>query len=286
MAKPRIITGTNQRKARCQAWKKRFNPATGEVEKVRCNKPLLIGEGIYYDKSKSDCGYYCPDCFNHIEYSNNEISKKQNSNSEKVEAKHGWKFGIEVEENRRDTRYPLILMRSHFIKSLDCSVENEYISPIEPNANGIGKMLTNLLSQGFYQDNRCGCHLNLSNSNYNLASYREYVVANYDAIFGKLYHAMMNNPDAMKRLYGRALNGYCGSLDASDKFSFINVLKLEYGVLEFRFPKLVDSKRYMQTLKVCKLYYKAVYDGINKRLRNDVIAEQLYQIFINDMYSR
>ena len=292
MARVNARQTTNARKAFCCHMKEVYNPSTGETTVRKCNYPLEKGQGIFFRKSATDYGFFCPSCFRTLHGSNNVMAMKQDKAEQKTVAGHGWLCGIEVEENRRDSRFSLILLRSHFVKSLDSSVQNEYISPILGTLNGLGKLLSNLLSQGFYQDEDCGCHVNLSNSKESLAPYVDEIRANYNAIFDRLYYAMDSNPQAMTRLYGRPIVYYCSKRDASHKYSFINVLKLDDGILEFRFPKLVTSKQYLATIHSCRRYHKALYDGLKEKHKQysattyDDIARSLVQVFQNDIFMR
>lgn len=292
MARVNAVQKTNVRKAYCCHMKEVYNPMTGETTVAKCNHPLEQGEGVWFQKSKTDYGFFCPSCFSTLHGSNNVMARKQDKAEMKTVAGHGWICGIEVEENRRDSRFSLILLRSHFVKSLDSSCENEYISPKLGTLNGLGKLLSNLLSQGFYQDEDCGCHVNLSNTHESLATFRGEIRANYNAIFDRLYNAMDCNPDTMTRVYGRPIMYYCSFTDPSHKYSFINVKKLEYGVLEFRFPKLVTSKQYMATIHACRKYYKVLYDGLKEmkepssKTTYDDIAKRLVWVFQDDILTR
>lgn len=259
---------TNMRKAHC----------------VHCGTTIPAGMGVLVKTSRTDYKFFCESCFHNIEDCNNGIARRQDRSGLKKECKHGFLHGIELEENVRHRVNSMVLVNNGFVKSWDGSTENEYISGMLPNINGISKLFETLEAGGFQQYEEDGAHIHTSNTIYSLLPYADYVLNNYSEIFRPAYDYIANNPDKARLYFGRSLCYYCKDFGRYSKRACFNTQKLSYqGSIELRIPRYRNNRQYVRVIFYCRDIYSAIYNGIQANLTAEEIGKKLLDITVKFM---
>jgi len=231
-------------------------------------------------------GYLCG-C--HSKYINDwdslySYSKKNNQRLGKPKA-HGDTFGIELELTcHPDTVARGELGNLNFIPTSDCTVSEEWKSPIFYGLNSLSKIMDTLdwLIESGHMDKpnvEAGTHLHIGNENlFN----NDFLADHYHTLFDNLSREVENNPDDATRIFGRSFDGNRWALPtyecwSNDHKSWIN-LEHDYTV-EFRLCKYIDGKQYYKAVCLCRELF-------NKMKKFMEFCEQVQDYGEREKYAR
>lgn len=228
----------------------------GGVEYVRC---VYCGElfpkdecqpadnipGVAHDGRR----YVCPVHKNNYSYST------KNTNVVHKAAKHGFRFGLELEcvpfsENAR-----AVLCSAHYglIPTRDGSLPwggVEFKTGIIENGSAVKSAMFSWVKFADFTHPKCGQHINFSRDDWPSWKYL-YLQDNAIAIFQQLAEHMIEDETKTEKVCGRYFTHYAGNY--RDYFQHENWLNLSHrGRLEWRLAKMQSPQQYFWLICMCK----------------------------------
>lgn len=182
-------------------------------------------------------------------------------------------IGVEMETSLADEKARIELLLNGYIPTSDCSIrDTEYVSGIMQGLNKISKQCVTfdrLIENGHMViGNECGTHLHVSIGDMtadNGDSFMAYICRFYNSLFVPVTEAMEENPEAVKRIFGRYFCNYAPEINMhtqmragnhNDRYAWINATNSSN--IEYRLCKFVSGKQYMAAVKLCVAMTKTV----------------------------
>lgn len=174
------------------------------------------------------------------------------------DAGHGFTFSCEMEMHGADEIMRAELESVDFIPTYDCTTDTEFKSPIWQSLNPLPKKfatIEKLINAGHGRiTNADGTHFHVGHKNYINATTIRYLQRFYHSLFIPLNNAMVNNPEATEKLFGRYFTGYaCTINERTIPEAHSNFINLQHSyTIEFRLCKFKTADQYMNCVKFCK----------------------------------
>lgn len=196
-------------------------------------------------------------------YRNNEGYYTKNNTKQGVKKQHGFTYGVEFETSRSTPKARIEFTDIGYLPTHDSTVNCEYKSPIMNGLNQLAKHTVTferlVNSNDLEVNDSCGTHLHIGGDALS-AEALSYIKRFYHSLFLPLSDALNANPEATKRLFGRALNYWASPIregcNVTEHTNFINMQHDK--TIEFRVCKFVNAKQYMHAVHFCDDTVKTV----------------------------
>ncbi len=164
---------------------------------------------------------------------------------------------FEVEANRHIPSWELdralVLVKHHFKRTHDSSVDYEYKSPIYRNIRSVRKALAVMDTLADLVSDHCGTHLHIACCHKNL------LLPVLGDVFSPLLTHMLHDPEETTRFWGRYFNCYATPVNR-DRYHCFN-LEGSHPTVEFRLPRFRTAEQYLRVIKfarACMAYLNGI----------------------------
>jgi hypothetical protein len=203
------------------------------------------------DSPSANYFYVCEYC-----HENEHSYYEENDHIAHKQAKHGITWSIELETSQRNTESNW-LYQHNFLPTSDGSISGtEWKSPIWRNLSGLQKLFRTIESKCEF-DSDCGTHLNIGTYN---AEKMNMLKRFYHSLFLPLCNHLQDNPEKTEQIFGRYFVHYASPIaeftSPTDHSNFINLQHDTH--IEYRLCKFVTAEQYMDCLKMCTEFTKAI----------------------------
>lgn len=138
----------------------------------------------------------------------------------------------------------LLLVKHHFKRTRDGSVDYEYKSPIFHRIGAARQSLAVMDTLADLVSDHCGTHLHVA------CKYKEWLRPIQGDIFSPLLTHMLQHPAETTRFWGRYFNTYATPIN-QDRYHCFN-LDSRCQTLEFRLPRFRTAEQYLQVIKFAR----------------------------------
>jgi hypothetical protein len=177
------------------------------------------------------------------------------------------KFSIEFEvcscRSTQSVSQALILLKHGYLRAYDCTVSDEYKSPIYLSLAALQEALPTLEQLKDLVDDCCGTHIHVDCPVY------DSVLTHYFQLFTPLLDHLETHLEETKRFWGRW------------PYTFLSVAS-HYGTLEFRLPHFQGAEQYLWVVQFCRAvtqllnaHLKGLHASTPEQISAEIVA--LYQ---------
>jgi hypothetical protein len=174
-------------------------------------------------------------------------------------------FEVHSREAARGADHALILLKHGYLRAYDCTVDDEYKSPIYQSLAALQEALPTLEGLKDLVDDHCGTHIHVDCPMYDL------VLVSFFPLFSPLTRYLDAHREETRRFWGRW------------PYEFLSVSS-RYGTLQFRLPRYKSAEQYLRVVRFCRLVTHRLNDSFSvhspslpspERLGAEILA--LYQ---------
>jgi hypothetical protein len=144
----------------------------------------------------------------------------------------------------RDLDRALLLIKYHFKRTQDGTVDYEYKSPIYQNLGAARKAIAVMDTLSDLVSERCGTHLHVA------CRHKASLLPIQGDIFSPLLTHMLGHPEETTRFWGRYFGQYATPVNKNRYHCFS--LESKHQTLEFRLPRFRSAEQYVQVIKCAR----------------------------------
>lgn len=146
----------------------------------------------------------------------------------------------------RRAHHALILLKHGYLRAYDCTVSDEYKSPIYQSLAAFQEVLPTLESLKDLVGGCCGTHIHIDCPVY------DFVHIHYSQLFSLLTSYLETHQEETRLFWGRW------------PYSFIRIAP-RYGTLEFRLPRYKNAEQYLRVVHFCRAVGHLLNTRFNER---------------------
>jgi hypothetical protein len=220
--------------------------------------------------------YVCNDCNVPDLILSNRTYYNENSIDSHKQALHGlsWSIELETSECNHDSNWHY---QYNFLATHDGSINGiEWKSPIWHNLSGLNQLFRTIEKKCVI-GSECGTHLNIGTYN---SDKIDMLKRFYHSLFIPLCKRMQSYTNDTIKLFGRDFTYYANTINEnSDPDAHTNFINLQHSThIEFRLCKFKTADQYMNCIKMCTEFVKAINNNFIEHFNDNTIDSSITDI--------